>query len=346
MARPGSSPVAARRRRLLLGWVRTVVGLLILLGVVYRLILPELAGAGDSLGRLAGTRPWWIVLAVVLEVLSLLTYSLFSRSLLRDSRIPFGRLLRCDLTGFGVSHVIPGGGAAASALRFRLLVTSGASPADATAAIAVEGVGTVAALTAVVWLTVVPVVLSYGPSPLYVAVLLAGGLLSAAVAGRRRLLRIAEHAFHLVMRRLPKRVHPAVSAVGLQLRTLLSSPQVLRSVVVWGSLNWLFDAAVLWVLLAAYGTALNPAALVLAYGFACLVAFLPISPGGLGVVEGLLLPTLIGFGVPGEVAVLGVLSWRVLQFWLPIPVAGLCYLSLRTPGWRDKVAESRFADRV
>jgi hypothetical protein len=29
------------------------------------------------------------------------------------------------------------------------------------------------------------------------------------------------------------------------------------------------------------------------------------------------------------VAVLGVLTWRVLQFWLPVPVAAFCYAGLR-----------------
>lgn len=64
---------------------------------------------------------------------------------------------------------------------------------------------------------------------------------------------------------------------------------------------------------------------------------MPITPGGIGVVEGVLISTLLGFGVPGGIAVLGVVSWRLIQYWAPIPVAGLCYLSLRTPGWRDRV---------
>ena len=126
--------------------------------------------------------------------------------------------------------------------------------------------------------------------------------------------------------------------MALQLHSLLEDRHVLRSCALWATLNWLLDAAALWVFLAAFGYAMNPIALLLAYCFAFLVGILPITPGGLGIIEGVLLPTLLGFGVPGGIAVLGVVSWRLFQFWLPIPVAGLCYLSLRTPGWRDRVA--------
>jgi hypothetical protein len=33
--------------------------------------------------------------------------------------------------------------------------------------------------------------------------------------------------------------------------------------------------------------------------------------------------------VPKTVAILGVLAWRLVNFWLPIPMGGLSYLSLR-----------------
>jgi hypothetical protein len=96
------------------------------------------------------------------------------------------------------------------------------------------------------------------------------------------------------------------------------------------------DAASLWVFLLAYGHVLNPDGLFVSYGIANLVAFLPISPGGLGIIEGLLIPSLVGFGTPRAVAVLAVVSWRLFNFWAPIPTAGVCYLSLRTQRWRRR----------
>ena len=97
----------------------------------------------------------------------------------------------------------------------------------------------------------------------------------------------------------------------------------------WAGGNWLLDAASLWVCLSAYGVVVRPGALLAAYGAANLVGLLPATPGGLGVIEGVLIPSLILLGAAGGPVVLGVLTWRAIEFWLPIPVSGLTYLSLR-----------------
>jgi uncharacterized membrane protein YbhN (UPF0104 family) len=98
--------------------------------------------------------------------------------------------------------------------------------------------------------------------------------------------------------------------------------------------NWVLDAACLWLCLAAFGVHVAPGLLLTAYGAANLLGLLPITPGGLGVIEGVLMPSLVAFGVSSGVAVLGVLGWRVLQFWLPIPAGGLAYVGLRVSDLR------------
>jgi uncharacterized membrane protein YbhN (UPF0104 family) len=53
------------------------------------------------------------------------------------------------------------------------------------------------------------------------------------------------------------------------------------------------------------------------------------TPGGVGVVEGVLIPSLVAAGVPAHLALVGVLGWRLVNYWLPIPVGGLMWLTLR-----------------
>jgi uncharacterized protein (TIRG00374 family) len=65
-----------------------------------------------------------------------------------------------------------------------------------------------------------------------------------------------------------------------------------------------------------------------AYGLANVAAALPITPGGLGVVEGVLVPTLVAFGTPAAVAVLAVVAYRLVSFWVPIPVGFASYARL------------------
>jgi hypothetical protein len=47
------------------------------------------------------------------------------------------------------------------------------------------------------------------------------------------------------------------------------------------------------------------------------------------VVELTLSTALAGFGVPFAIAYFAVISWRLVNFWLPIPLGGLSYISLR-----------------
>ena len=58
---------------------------------------------------------------------------------------------------------------------------------------------------------------------------------------------------------------------------------------------------------------------------------IPLTPGGLGVIEGVLISTLSGFGVPNSQAILAVLAYRLVNFWLPIPLGGAAYASVQ---WR------------
>jgi hypothetical protein len=98
---------------------------------------------------------------------------------------------------------------------------------------------------------------------------------------------------------------------------------------VWAALNWLLDAASLETSLIALGHPVHPVELFVAYGIGNVLAAVPVVPGGLGVVEASTASLLMGFGVQAAVATLGVLAWRRAEFWLPIPVGGVSYASLR-----------------
>lgn len=338
---PRGRTVVRRTVTTVLAWLRSAAGLLILIAVVDYVVLPRMAGTEQSFRLLRDVDPWWVGAGIALEAISLVSYSLSTRSVLRRRPPGFGWLLRSDLTGYGIGHIVPGGGATTTALRYRLLVSGGAAPTDVAAAIAVQGVGCAVALAVVLWVALIPGLLFTGLTAPYLIIWLIGVVLAACgVIAIRRPSRMAAGAATVLgfgLSRLPRRWRSRARELAIHLRDLLSDREVRRSFLTWATLNWLLDAAALWFFLIAFGHPMNPASLVLAYSTASLLAVLPITPGGLGIIEGVLIPGLIGFGVPGGIAVLAVVSWRLFQFWVPVPVAGLCYLSMRTPGWRERV---------
>ena len=50
---------------------------------------------------------------------------------------------------------------------------------------------------------------------------------------------------------------------------------------------------------------------------------------------------LVGFGLTRSVATLGVLAWRLVNFWLPIPTGAIAYVTLKVPRGADLRATRR-----
>jgi uncharacterized protein (TIRG00374 family) len=91
--------------------------------------------------------------------------------------------------------------------------------------------------------------------------------------------------------------------------------------------KWVFDYLTLVFALAAVGARPNVALVLVAYSAAALLGQIPLTPGGLGVVEAGLTGTLALIGVNGGAAVLATLAYRLFNYWLYLP-AGLVALFL------------------
>ena len=69
--------------------------------------------------------------------------------------------------------------------------------------------------------------------------------------------------------------------------------------------------------------------LAVAYAAANIASVIPVTPGGLGVIEVTLVAITVGFGAPRATAVLAVLGYRLVNYWLPLLPGGVAYLRLR-----------------
>jgi hypothetical protein len=90
--------------------------------------------------------------------------------------------------------------------------------------------------------------------------------------------------------------------------------------------NWLFDYLALLAAITAVGARPRPTLVLLAYSASMVLAMIPITPGGLGFVEAGLTGLLRVAGVPAGEAVLAVLAYRLVSFWLPLPAGGVAAL--------------------
>jgi uncharacterized protein (TIRG00374 family) len=327
--------------------------------LVEYVVFPQLAGARKTLHLLGGVNGWLVAVAFGLEGTALLAYAALTSSLLpAEGRPPLWRVLRINLTTLAVSHVVPGGSAAAGAVGFELLGDAGVGGPDAGFALATQALGSAVVLNVLLWAGLVVSIPARGFNPLYATAALLGAAVIGGVAAAVVLLTRGEQRAARLLCAAATRaplldaplVEQAVHRVAARLRTLSRDRTLMWRAVGWAAANWIADAAALWVSLAAFGHPIGPDGLIVAYGLANVTAAIPVTPGGLGVMEAVLTPTLVGFGAPRGVAILGVVTWRLVNFWLPIPVGGVAYLSLRldrrAPGGRRVNELERLVQRA
>jgi len=324
-------PRRVRPLRLTLKVVAAVV-------VLWFFVLPLIPGFRKAADDLREVNPWLLGLGLLLEVAALFCYSLLTMAALGEGakEISRFRLFRIQMSTKALSSIVPGGSAAGSALGYRLMTLSGVQGADAGFALATAGLGSAVMLNVILWLGLIISIPIRGVNKLYgtaavFGIIIMGGA-AALVFGLMEGAGRAERILRWTARRFglnEDRAGAAVRQVGGRLEDLAADRQLLLRVAMWAAANWLLDAAALWVFLRAFGRGMDADALIIAFGLANVFAVIPITPGGLGIVEGIYIPTLVGFGLTRSEATLGVLSYRLAQFWFPILLGGVLYASLR-----------------
>ncbi len=337
-------PEPAKKRRFALPReVRIILSVGSLVFVLEYLVLPQFASARHSLHLLATVNPILVALAVLLEMGAIYAYVELTRSVLYPYAPGRYNLLRVNLAGLAISHVVPGGTAPAGALSYRIFNELGV-PKDTNAfGLAVQGSGSAVVLNIIFWLALVISIPLRGFNPAYGFAALAGVFLLAAFFGTILLItrgqRTAANWIGWLARRIPavdpEKVTALLAKVAERITMLVNNRRTLWAAFIFAAFNWLADAACLWVFIWSFGHVISPIDLLVAYGLANIFAAIPITPSGLGIIEGVLISTLVGFGVPHSQAILAVLAYRLINFWIPIPIGGISYASLM---WRKENA--------
>jgi uncharacterized protein (TIRG00374 family) len=321
--------------------LRRGVLIFVLLLIIEYLVVPELVGASKDVYLLARVSAFWLAAGVILEFLSLFCYGLLTQALLPPSAHNPGLsvLFRIDLAAAAVAHVIPAGTLGSAGLGYKLFTDAGIKGRDAAVMMATKGLGSTVVLNVLLWLSLVISIPLAGFHPIYVTVAITGAVIMAAIGalafGFIRGASRASLILHAIGDRIPglsgDRLEQALVEAANSLRALGRDRHTLVMSLTWASLNWLLDAASLWCFVAAFGKFVNPVELFAAYGIANVAGALPLTPAGLGVVDSVAPLLLVSFGVTRSVATLGVLGWRLVNFWLPIPVGAIAYVSLKVP---------------
>jgi putative heme transporter len=307
-------------------WLRYFVGLGLAAVALWALAgrRGELSGATGYLTHL----DWvWLLLAIVAEVGSLTAFGIVQQRLLDVGgvRIGTGRIVAVTFAVTAISNSMPAGPVLSSVFAFRQYRHQGAD--EAFAGWTLAGVF-VAASVSLAMVAAAGLAIAGAEGAGFDLVWVTVGVLAVAVALgtlflQQRALVWLVYAFVRLSRRVihrPREERPArLRALVERLSLVKLAPSRVLSVTGWGVANWVLDCACLALSFMAVGVGVPWKALLLAYGAGQLAVNLPITPGGLGVVEGSLTIALVAFGGAETQTVAAVLLYRIISFWLELP---------------------------
>ncbi len=307
------------------------------LALLWRFALPQLRLVPAAVGALAGAPPVLLAAVSLLALFALLSYAQLTRTMMGAGNRPgLAHTFGIIATSLGISNVLPAGAAAGGVIAFRMFERAGVGKARAAAAMAATSVGSTAVLNVLLAVAFAALAaLDRGNAGLIGAapsLLLVGG---AALAGQALLRR--SPALWNTARRVERRL-PALRRRGLvrgldaaadALAGWAAQPRLLLEGLWWATVNWLVDVLALWLTLRMVGVQAAPLAVLAAFALANLAALVPITPGGIGMVELTLTATLVGMGAPAGPTAIGVAAYRVFNYWLPIPGSLLAFAATR-----------------
>lgn len=313
-------------------WLSIVTA--VLLVVILYLSRHELVRAWELLGQV---NLWILLLLVPGQILVYYANGEMIFSYLRGKGnikdVSHGELIRVALEGNFVNHVLPSGGVSGVSYLTWRLKHLGVPPGRATMAQVVRyAVGFVAfALCLLIALIAVTVDGELNRWIILASAALFGGIIVTLVAAvfllssKRRTDIFGDWIYrflNMVTRRVTfgrKRKLIASDVIEKFLDdmhrdyvALRHEKELLKKPFLWGIVYTLADAALFMIAFWALGQFFNPAPILIAYGVAAMAGFFVLTPGGAGAYEAIMVALLAFAGVPGGVAIAGVLLTRVI----------------------------------
>jgi uncharacterized protein (TIRG00374 family) len=316
-------------------------------GIALYLVFPAITEVLASWPRLSTLDPWWFILAVGAQIAHFAcTFALQRLALRTRAWFP---VITSQLAGNAITGIMPGGAAVGAAVQFRMLAVSGSdmsSAAGGLTAFSLLGVGGLLALPVFV-LPVIVFGAPVGRGLVNASILGAAGFVAFAALGAVVLVydaplrwagRTAQRLVNLVRRKRPPLtgLDDVLVAQRNEIRAVLGRQWWQALLLSAGRLA--FDYLCLLASLRATGSQPRPSLVLVAYAAAGIIGMIPLTPGGLGVVEASLTGLLVLAQVNSSQAVLATLTYRIASYWLPLlagPVAyglfRLRYRSRNTP---------------
>ena len=323
---------------------------LLVITLALYLAATKMIGLKDSIMLLKGISRRWILAALLFEFGSYLGGSLMLKFVLNRLyyKIRFRDLFRIATIGNFAIHFFPIAGAGEMALLLYLFKEKGLTAGDTLFMFMIRSIFMYTALIILFVISLFFIQSLPHISPIIRILLIVVILLILYVVyfainrirHKKRFYKSGRNFFRFINffgRLFTKKsfvkhlaVESLVTEIYLGFQMFRKDPKSAWKVIGGGLIYWIGDMLCLFFILKGFGYQIHIAPLVFTYTATTFASIISFIPGGLGVNESVSSLLLISFGAPASVAVFSVLVYRLISFWLIMPIGFLSFIGLRS----------------
>ncbi len=327
-------------------------------GVAIYILVPNLLGVREAIGLLKNMNTYWLIAAVVVEFLFYFGMAVLLYVILDviNKKLKFWDLIRLSYLSNFAMHLLPFSFVGTGIVNYYFLRLKGLTSGQTIITIVLRNTFTYLAMAILLLISVIylPTHAELSRLQTYIVV----GLIAFGVCFLVYMIYLYYHKdrfyksaykfagfFNWISRKVRKK--PLISKEGTLemvdeiyegLQLLDQKRASVPYAIFGGFLNWFGDIICLGLVFLAFGYEIHVGVLLFAYLISQILAIASWIPGGLGVVEASLGLIIISFGAPADITWMSVLVFRLLSFWLPIPVGMYSFYSLSAEAKKEKLA--------
>jgi uncharacterized protein (TIRG00374 family) len=320
--------------------------LLLVTAICLYFFAPSIGEVFSAWGRLGDVHTAWIVPAILCAIASY--WCVWVVQAVAIGTRDWFAVITTQLAGNAFNRITPGGGATGMAMQTNMLTAAGIDAPRAATALTGQSVLSTAALVAMPVFSIPFIIAGTQiPSrllsavwigiPVFLLTMAIGVAVFLFDAPLLWLARVITRLGPVFRRGIP--TDPELGARMLKSRDEIREEVGPRWGIAVGAsvLRWFFEYGVILATLYGLDVQPDPALTLLAFVAASVLGLLPFTPGGLGFVEAGLTATLVLAGVSAGDALVTTLVYRLLTFWLPLPIGAMAAFIFRRRYPRSKV---------
>ena len=138
---------------------------------------------------------------------------------------------------------------------------------------------------------------------------------------------------------LEEKIHSAIEGFQGTMKMVISNKKVLYTALPLSFVIWIFEILRVYFVFLAFGASVNPFVIGEVFILACLIGMIPLLPGGLGAVDGVMIIFYSAAGITSSISAAATVIERLISFWMTT-IIGMMILPYYGSSVLDKISLS------